>query len=90
MNPVIRTLTITPATVQPGQSATVTVDAIDPDAKTVTATAKVSDAAGNEATATTILTVGDPLTYDVKTDDPTVVVVPDPQKPGVFHLTVPA
>lgn len=90
MNPVIRTLTVSPSTIKPGETATVTVDAFDPDSRTVTATAEVADAAGNIATATTLLTVGDPLEFQLATDDPTVTVVADPQRPGVFHLSVPA
>jgi hypothetical protein len=89
MNPVIRTVTVTPSTIKPGETATVTVDAFDPDSRTVTATAEVADAAGNIATATTLLTVGDPLAFKLTADDSKVTVVADPQKPGVFHVTVP-
>lgn len=89
-NPVIRGLSLTPANVKPGESTTAVVDAFDPDSRTVTVKAQVSDSAGNVATLSSILGIGDPLTYEVTTDDPTVTVVVDPQNPAVFHLAVPA
>ncbi len=86
--PVIRSVTTTPGTVQPGQSAQVVVDAFDPDAREVVMTAKVTDSGGNVATAVTKLTVGDPITYELTTDDPNVTITPDPSAPGRFTVTV--
>lgn len=86
--PIIRSMTATPATLQPGQSARVDLDAYDPDARQVTLSGTVKDAAGHAATATTVLTVGDPLTYQLTCDDPTVTVTPDPAVPGRFSVTV--
>lgn len=86
--PVIRSVTATPNVLQPGQSAQVLVDAFDPDARTVSMTAKVIDAAGNESTAVTTLTVGDPMTFELTSSDPSVTVTPDSSAPGRFTVTV--
>ncbi|MEU0078583.1 hypothetical protein ABZY58_11855 [Micromonospora tulbaghiae] len=86
--PVIRSVTTTPGSVQPGQAAQVAVDAFDPDAREVVMTAKVTDSAGNAATAVTKLTVGDPLTYELTTDDPGVTITPDSSEPGRFTVSV--
>ncbi|MFF0823056.1 hypothetical protein ACFYUR_22065 [Micromonospora haikouensis] len=86
--PIIRSLTATPDALQPGQAAQVVVDAFDPDARTVTVQARVADAAGGEATATTVLTVGDPLRFELTCDDPSVTIVPDPTVPGRFSVRV--
>lgn len=86
--PVIRSVTATPDILQPGQSAQVVIDAFDPDARTVTVHARVTDAAGGEATATTTLTVGDPLRYTLTSSDPTVTIVADPSTPGRFAVQV--
>lgn len=85
--PVIRSLTATPGTVNPGQSAQAVFDAYDPDARTVTLNGSVSDAAGNTSSVTTTLTVGDPLTYTLTTTDPNVTVVQDPNNPARFTVT---
>lgn len=87
--PVIRGVTVDPRTVAPGGQATVTIDAFDPDSRTVTCSAEVTDSAGNTATATTNLTVGDPLTYSLTTDDPGIEsITQDPQQPNLFHVAV--
>ncbi|MEU3452196.1 hypothetical protein ABZ671_00935 [Micromonospora sp. NPDC006766] len=85
--PIIRSVTAYPDTVQRGQAAQVTIDAVDPDARVVTLTGRVKDPAGHEATAVTVLTVGSgPLTYELTTDDPAVKIVADPAAPGQFTV----
>lgn len=85
--PVIRSVAASEATVAPGQSFTVWVDAFDPDARTLVFTATTTDAAGAAATATTTVTVGDPLSYALTADDPAVTVVQDPADPARFTVT---
>lgn len=86
--PVIRSLTVNPTTVNPGQSATATFDAYDPDARIVTLNGQVTDAEGTVSTVTTTLTVGDPLTYTLTTTDTGVTITQDPQNPARFNIVV--
>lgn len=86
-SPVIRSVTPSATTVEPGGQFTVTVDAYDPDARTLTFTASTTDTQGGTATATTIVVVGDPLTFELACDDASVTVTQDPQAPGVFVVT---
>lgn len=86
--PIIRSITVDSPDVQPGQSTAVTIDAFDPDARTITLAGTVRDAAGTESTVTTTLRVGDPLTYSLTADNPAVTVIADPQVPGKFLVTV--
>lgn len=90
MNPVIRSVTVTPNTVQPGGTATVTIDAYDPDSRSVTFEGSVTDSNGNVTHASTTLTVGDPLTYSLTCGDPSVGITQDPTLKNTFHITVPA
>ncbi|MFI5833225.1 hypothetical protein ACIA5A_06060 [Micromonospora sp. NPDC051300] len=87
-NPVIRSITATKTTLQPGESTQVTVDAFDPDARTVTLAGRVTDTGGSVSTVTTTLTVGDPILIELTSTDPTVTVTPDPAAPGRFTVTV--
>src|SRR5690349_8679736 len=50
MNPVIRSVSVVPSTIKPGETATVYVDAVDPDSRIVSGTVEVLDAAGNKST----------------------------------------
>ena len=86
--PVIRSITATRSTLTPGESTTVTVDAFDPDARTVTLSGRVVDAGGHVSTVSTELTVGDPISYELTSTDPTVTVVADPANPSKFTVTV--
>ncbi|MEV5819295.1 hypothetical protein AB0L22_08980 [Micromonospora haikouensis] len=86
--PIIRSISASPDTVQPGQAVQVWIDAFDPDARTITLSGTVTDANGATATANTILTVGDPLTYELTANEPGVTVVDDPSAPGRFTVTV--
>ena len=88
--PIIRSLAASPDTVQPGQAVQVYIDAFDPDARSVILTGRVTDANGAAATATTTLSVGDPLRYELTSEDPGVRVLPDPSTPGGFTVTVAA
>ncbi|MFI7072037.1 hypothetical protein [Micromonospora sediminicola] len=86
--PSIRSITAAKTTLQPGESTVVTIDAFDPDARTITLNGRVTDAGGHVSTVTTQLTVGDPITFELTTDDETVAVVADPANPGRFTVTV--
>ncbi|MEU4367567.1 hypothetical protein [Micromonospora chersina] len=86
--PVIRSITATKTTLTPGESTAVTIDAFDPDARTVTLSGRVVDAGGHVSTVTTELTVGDPITYELTSSDPSVTVTQDPANPGKFTVTV--
>lgn len=86
--PVIRSLTATLTTLQPGQSSQVTFDAYDPDSRTVTLAGKVTDAGGQASTVTTVLTVGDPITFELTTTDIGVTITQDPANPAKFTVTV--
>ncbi|MEU1810936.1 IPT/TIG domain-containing protein [Micromonospora aurantiaca (nom. illeg.)] len=86
--PVIRSITASKTTLTPGESTTVTVDAFDPDARTITLSGRVVDAGGNVSSVTTELTVGDPITYELTSSDESVTVVADPANPGRFTVTV--
>ena len=71
--PVINSITVVPDPVLTGQTATITIDASDPDATTVNFTVVVSDAAGNQATGVIPLVISDPLTYSVTASSGTVL-----------------
>ncbi|WP_422744339.1 hypothetical protein ACN27B_08685 [Micromonospora sp. WMMD754] len=86
--PIIRSITAAKSTLQPGESTLVTVDAFDPDARTVTLSGAVTDAGGTVSTVSTTLTVGDPISYELTSSDPAVTIVADPQMPGRFTVTV--
>ncbi|SCF42741.1 hypothetical protein GA0070563_112123 [Micromonospora carbonacea] len=86
--PIIRSIVASPDTVQPGQAVQVWIDAFDPDARTITLSGSVTDANGATASATTTVTVGDPLTYELTANDPGVTIVEDPSAPGRFTVSV--
>ena len=77
--PIIDSITVAyPAgqtSVAPGQTATLTVAAHDPDSQVVTVTVTVKDAAGNPATGTGTVTVMDPLTFTATAPSGTITVV---------------
>ncbi len=52
----------------PGQSATITVNAHDPDAQAHTFSVTVTDAEGNAGTGQVVIPVQDPLTYTATVD----------------------
>ncbi|MEU8371236.1 hypothetical protein [Micromonospora tulbaghiae] len=86
--PSIRSITAAKSTLQPGESTVVTIDAFDPDARTITLNGRVVDGDGNVSTVTTQLTVGDPITFELTSNDQTVAIVADPANPGRFSVTV--
>lgn len=86
--PSIRSITPAKTTLMPGESTQVVIDAFDPDARSITLAGKVTDAGGNVSTVSTVLTVGDPITYELTSSDPSVTVTPDPAVPGRFTVTV--
>lgn len=63
--PIINSIVVAPATVVPGGSFAVTINATDPDAQTYTFQGKAKDQAGNESTASAVVVVSDPLTFDL-------------------------
>jgi hypothetical protein len=88
--PVITSVTVTyPAgqtSLVPGQSATITVVATDPDNRIVTVTVVVADASGATSVPTPVtVVVNDPLTYTATADSGTVVPVAG--SPGKFTYT---
>lgn len=86
--PIIRSVVATPSSLLPGQSATVVIDAYDPDARSVRISGSVVDVHGSRAEAVTVLTVGDPLTYELTCDDPSAQISQDPQDPSRFAVQV--
>lgn len=98
-NPQIRSFTITPATVRPGESAQGVVDAFDPDNRTVTVVAELPVEAGQPRVyATTVLAIEDnpiPAPFFTEVDaagnpvaTPTLNFAVDPANP--FRVTITA
>ena len=88
--PIIDSVVAVPAVVQPGQAFVVTIMAHDPDARSGTLTGVVTDTQGNETLATAVLTIEDPLTYDLQdTDAVGFVITPRAGQPGVFDVIAP-
>lgn len=82
--PVIREFTSSAATVKPGEQFRLRIDAYDPDARTLTFVATAEDTQGGTATATTTVSISDPLKFKVTCDDKTVTVTQDPQNPNEY------
>lgn len=91
-DPVIRSFNITPARIKPGESATGTVDAYDPDNKTITVKAEIPVEEGQpRISATTTLTIEDnPIPHPVFSEvdaagqpvsTPSLEFLPDPTDP---------
>lgn len=76
--PVISSITVAPDPVPTGQTATITIEASDPDARTVTFTAVVTDSAGNQTSGQGTFTTSDPLTYSVTVDSGTITPTAEP------------
>lgn len=76
-----------PSTVNEGDTFQVTVVAHDSDSRVVTFSAAVTDSDGQQTTAQTTVTVGDPIAYALTADDPSVTITPT-TTPGVFQVTV--
>ena len=81
--PIITAITVVPDPIPVGQGATVTVEAFDPDASTVHLSVVVTDSQGNPQTGQTVMTVSDPLTYQVTADQGTVTQ--DATNPAVWY-----
>lgn len=86
--PVIRSVTPSRDTVAPGESFQVVVDAYDPDARVLSITGTATDSTGQTVIAKTSVTVGDPLTFELSSDDDGVTISQDPANPGNFTVTV--
>lgn len=87
-NPVIDSMIANPPTGQPHSNFVVTIVAHDPDQATGTLIGKVRDAAGNEAQASAIFTISDPITYELVV--PTgYSFTPRAGQPGVFDCVAP-
>lgn len=74
--PVISSATFDKTSVKPGESATLTVVASDPDSRTVTIDIKATDSAGAAVTGAAVLTVGDPVVVTATTTAPGVTITP--------------
>jgi hypothetical protein len=73
-------------TLRPGQVATITVTASDPDAQVITLTVVAEDSSNNEsAPATVQVTIADPLTFSATASAGTVT--PIAGQPGKFNYT---
>jgi hypothetical protein len=87
--PIIRSATLDRAEIEPGGTAVLTVDAIDPDAREIVLSATATDSGSHTSAVTeTRLIVGDPITYDVTSNDAGVTVTPVPGRPGQFTISV--
>lgn len=85
-NPVIDSIVIVPATVPTKGTATVTINAHDPDARAFTITGTVTDSTGAKATGTQTGQVVDPLTFAAAVD---VGILTPTSQPNVFTYTAP-
>lgn len=88
--PIIDSVVAVPAIVQPGQAFVVTIAAHDPDAGSGTLTGVITDTQGNQTQATVVLTIEDPLTFDLQdTDAFGFAITPRAGQPGVFDVVAP-
>ena len=88
--PIIDSVVAVPTVVQPGQAFVVTIAAHDPDARSGTLTGVISDSQENQTQATIVLTIEDPLTYDLQdTDALGFVITPRAGQAGVFDVVAP-
>lgn len=68
----------------PGEAAEVVVQALDPDALTISVAITVKDAGGNETRQTLEIVQSDPLTITATSEDATVT--PDPSQANRFYV----
>ena len=88
--PIIDSVVAVPALVQPGQAFVLTITAHDPDARSGTLTGIVTDSQGNQTQATAVLTIEDPLTFELQdTDAVGFAITPRAGVPGVFDVVAP-
>lgn len=89
--PIINSVVAMPKEIRPGRVSVVTVVASDPDARATSLAVTVTDSQGNSVTGVAVLTVQDPLTYElVDTDGVGFSIVQRPGQPGVFDVTAPS
>ena len=86
--PIIDSIVANPSTVAPAGAFVVTILAHDPDAQTGTLVGTVHDAAGNQAQASALVTVSDPLTFSL-TGPVGFVITARAGAPGVFDCRAP-
>ena len=87
--PIISSIDVVPGTIAPGGSAVVTINATDPDGRSINLTGIATDSGGLPTSQIAILTIQDLLTYGLIADDPTAVIVQRPATPNVFDVSVP-
>lgn len=89
-SPVIDSITVTypsgQTSLHPGQSATVTVVAHDPDSQTVQVAIVVTDSGGHAGTGNTPVTITDPITFAATAPSGTIT---GGGTSGVFNYTAP-
>ena len=83
--PIIQSVTVTPNPVPSGQTATITVNAYDPDEGTFKIDGTVTDQAGNVANFSATGRTSDPLSYEAEVDVGTLTQ--DNDRPNVFYWT---
>lgn len=89
--PIIDSVDVSPATIAPGEQATITIDARDPDSVTVDLGAEVFDADGDKTGQSASLRIEDPLSYALsEASGPGGTIEQDPDQPNVWYYTAPA
>ncbi|MBM0228045.1 MULTISPECIES: hypothetical protein [Micromonospora] len=86
--PVIRSVTVSPAVLLPGQSTTVVVDAYHPDSRVLTLSGRVSDPTGAAWDTPVRVDLGVPLTWQLTTTAAGVTITPSGTDPARFTVTV--
>ena len=88
--PIIQSVEVNPSTVQPGQAFTVTINAVDPDARTARLVALVTDAQGNPVQLEQLITIADPLSFElIDVDGEGFAIVQRASQPNVFDVVAP-
>lgn len=82
------TLTADKPKYAPGDKVTLRYVATDPDSKVLNGTGQVTDAAGNPANCTIVITIEDPLTYKAPAI-PGMTFTQSPTDPAVWTGTAP-
>lgn len=88
--PIIDSIIASPNTVSPGSAFVVTIAAHDPDQRTGLLTGVVRDVAGVEARATALVSISDPLSFQLLDEGGVgFVVTARAGSPGVFDCRAP-